>query len=367
MPHISVKSPDGEYLIGIYPGMFAEETSANAEQKALRTRLMTQPAARTVIVTNTTLAPLYGERLAAARTNTALAVIPDGEAYKTLDTVAGLYADFVAAGLDRGGTVTALGGGVVGDVAGFAAATYMRGVRLVQMPTSLLAMVDSSVGGKVGVDLPQGKNLVGAFKQPDVVVIDPQFLRTLPPREWRCGMAEVIKHGLLADIILLRQVEALGTWGDSVPSIDDDALADLITRAVQVKVDVVQRDPFEKGERAHLNLGHTFAHAIEQASGYAWLHGEAVAVGLIAAARLSYARGLCDSSLPEEVEDMVARVGLPRRLSGLDPQVVYAAMATDKKWRGGRSRFVLLRGIGQPCIIEGVPEAQVIDVLTELA
>ncbi|MBZ0288189.1 MAG: 3-dehydroquinate synthase, partial [Anaerolineae bacterium] len=313
MPHITVKSPDGEYLIGIYPGVYAEQafTPANEEQRHLKRHLeaakptAAQSGAKTVIVTNTTLAPLYGQALMNSYANASLAIMPDGESYKTLDTVAQLYADFVAAGLDRGGTVVALGGGVVGDVAGFAAATYMRGVRLVQMPTSLLAMVDSSVGGKVGVDLPQGKNLVGAFKQPAMVIIDPQFLRTLPLREWRCGMAEVIKHGLLADRILLDQIEALGAWGETAPALAEDELADLIARAVQVKVDVVQRDPFEKGERAHLNLGHTFAHAIEQASGYQWLHGEAVAVGLVAAARLSAALDRCDSSLPEEVEDIV--------------------------------------------------------------
>jgi 3-dehydroquinate synthase len=370
MPHISVKSPEGEYLIGIYPGMYAEQVHPGDEQWQLRNRVeaikSSRPAAKNVIVTNTTLAPLYGGALFDSYANAALAIIPDGEQYKTLETVAKLYSDFVEAGLDRGGTVIALGGGVVGDVAGFAAATYMRGVQFIQIPTSLLAMVDSSVGGKVGVDLPQGKNLVGAFKQPKTVIIDPQFLRTLPLREWRCGMAEVIKHGLLADETLLQRIEALGEWHDAPPQMDDDQLANMIERAVQVKVDVVQRDPFEKGERAHLNLGHTFAHAIEQVTHYAVPHGEAVAVGLVAATRLSSARGLCDETVPERVEKILEQVGLPRRLGDLDPEEVFAAMATDKKWQGGRSRFVLMRGVGQPVIVQDVPKEQIITILEGL-
>jgi 3-dehydroquinate synthase len=306
-------------------------------------------------VTNATLAPLYGAPLADAL-GAALVTMGDGEGFKTLDTVAQLYTAFVQAGLDRGGLVIALGGGVVGDSAGFAAATYMRGVRLAQMPTSLLAMVDSSVGGKTGVDLLQGKNLVGAFKQPEAVWIDPGTLATLPAREWRCGMAEVLKHGLLADPALLEP--ALHTRARA---------AELVRRAVQVKVDVVTQDPYEQGVRAHLNLGHTFAHAIEQVSGYDWPHGEAVGVGLLAAARLSAALGLCGADVPAQVEAALESVGLPRRLGGLDVDALYGAMATDKKWRAGRSRFVVLRGIGQPDIIEGVPRDVVLAVLRGLA
>lgn len=311
--------------------------------------------ARGVVVTNTTLVALYGQQLADILPNTRLVTMPDGEPYKTLDTVAGLYAAFVEAGLDRSSTVFAFGGGVVGDTAGFAAATYMRGVRLVQIPTTLLAMVDSSVGGKVGVDLAQGKNLVGAFKQPDYVLAPLSVLRTLPEREWRCGMAEIIKHGFLADPELLKPE----LW-------TIERALELVRRAVQVKVDVVQRDPYEQNVRAHLNLGHTFAHAVEQVSGYSWLHGEAVGVGLVAAARLSYAIGLCDSGLPEEVEDIVSQVGLPTRLGGLDPHALYAAMSTDKKWQGGHSRFILLRGVGQPEIVHDVPKETVLNILEQL-
>jgi shikimate kinase/3-dehydroquinate synthase len=311
--------------------------------------------ARGVVVTNTTLAALYGPHLADILPNTRLVTMPDGERYKTLDTVAALYAEFVEAGLDRSSTVFAFGGGVVGDTAGFAAATYMRGVRLVQVPTTLLAMVDSSVGGKVGVDLPQGKNLVGAFKQPDYVLAPLSVLHTLPEREWRCGMAEIIKHGFLADPELLKPE----LW-------TIERAPELVRRAVQVKVDVVQRDPYEQNVRAHLNLGHTFAHAVEQVSGYSWLHGEAVGVGLVAAARLSYAMSLCNSSLPEEVEDIVSQIGLPTRLGGLEPGALYAAMFTDKKWQGGHSRFILLRGVGQPEIVHDVPKETVLNILEQL-
>lgn len=343
---VPVEAPGGGYEIVIEPGVLAQSEHLVQEFGL---------GGHVVIVTNTTLAPLYGEKLAQALPNAALVTIPDGEQYKTLETVAQLYRDFIGTGLDRSGTVVALGGGVVGDAVGFSAATYMRGVRLVQIPTSLLAMVDSSVGGKVGVDLPEGKNLVGAFKQPDAVLIDPDVLQTLPAREWRCGMAEVIKHGLLADAGLLEpELHKL------------ESAVELIRRAIRVKVDVVQQDPYENGIRAHLNLGHTFAHAIEQVSGYRWLHGEAVGVGLSAATRLSHMLGLCDDSLPPIVDEALAHAGLSQRLNGLSTEQIYAAMATDKKWRGGHSRFVLLRGVGEPVIVEDVPKETILRVLESL-
>ncbi len=345
--HVRVNAPGGGYDILIEPGLLGQ-TQRLLGQVTLEGKV--------VVATNSTLAPIYGERLVHDLPNSSLVTIPDGEQYKTLQTVEQLYHDFVKAGLDRSGTVIALGGGVVGDTVGFAAATYLRGVRLVQIPTSLLAMVDSSVGGKVGVDLPEGKNLVGAFKQPDAVLIAPDVLETLPERERRCGMAEVIKHGLLADAGLLSPAFLCSP----------DRVGELLRRAIQVKVDIVQADPYEQNIRAHLNLGHTFAHAIEQVSGYRWLHGEAVAVGLLAATRLSYHLGLCDESLLHLVQDILAEVGLPIRLNGLHEENVYAAMATDKKWKGGHSRFVLLRKIGEPVIVEDVPRETVIAVLETL-
>lgn len=339
---LTVAAPDAHYAIIIERGA----------RLNLASRL---GARRAVVVTNTTVAGLHGNELTETLPNCALLALPDGEQYKSLDTVASLYRDLVKAGLDRNGVIVAFGGGVVGDTAGFAAASFMRGVALIQIPTTLLSMVDSSVGGKVGVDLPEGKNLVGAFKQPECVLIDPDYLSTLPVKEWRCGMAEVLKHGLLADPELLNPE----LWSP-------ERAPEMIRRAVQVKIDVVERDPYEKSIRAHLNLGHTFAHAIESVTQYTWAHGEAVGLGLVAAGRLSRNLGLCDASVSALIEDVVSEAGLPTRMSGIDPASLWAAMATDKKWLAGTSRFVLLKDLQQPIIVEGVSREDVIAVLKEV-
>lgn len=343
---IRVKTPDGVYEVLIAPGML-KNLSAQATERGL--------GGHVLIATNETLAGLYGEILLSCLPDARLSTVRDGEQFKTLETVSGLYEQWIEAGADRHSVVLAFGGGVVGDTAGFAAATYMRGVPLIQMPTSLLAMVDSSVGGKVGVDIPQGKNLVGAFKHPDRVLIDLDVLATLPAREWRCGMAEVLKHGLLADEGLL----------DTALHAPEKA-AELVRRAIQVKVDVVEQDPYEHGVRAHLNLGHTFAHAFERVTNYAIPHGEAVGIGLRAAVLLSKRLGLCDSGLVQRVEDALAEVGLPVQSGGLAPEEVYEAMKTDKKWQRGESRFVLLRGMCQPEIVRGVAREDVLAVLDAL-
>ena len=292
----------------------------------------------------------------AAGVSVALVTLPAGEIHKNLASISKLYDEFLAAGLDRSGIVLALGGGVVGDMAGFAAATYLRGVRFVQMPSSLLAMVDASVGGKTGVDLPQGKNLVGAFKQPELVIIDTDLLATLPPEEFRNGLAEVIKHGVIADPELFAQLEGAG------PA----SLESLIARALRVKIGVVQRDPFEMGERAHLNLGHTFAHAIERVSEYKIPHGQAVALGLIAAARLAANRGLCQPDVPQRVQAVVARLDLPTELHHYDPAVILAAMSTDKKRKHGRVHFVLPRAIGDVEVYDDVNEAETLAAVASL-
>ncbi len=343
---IDVKTPEGSYPIEIESGAVLHHLYGVYIKKEI--------TVIDALVTNTTLESLYG-MYANSLNLTKLITIPDGESHKTLATIAQLYADFIEARLDRGSTVIALGGGVVGDTVGFAAATFLRGVKFVQIPTSLLAMVDSSVGGKVGVNLPQGKNLVGAFKQPERVIIDPLVLKSLDHRQWSCGMAEVIKHGLLADEGLLDP--ALWTL---------ERMEELIARAVQVKVAVVQADPYEQNIRVHLNLGHTFAHAVERVTNYAWLHGEAVGIGLIAAARLSVRLGLCHEKLAEKVEKTVALADLPTRLGDLDPELLWQAMNTDKKRISGNSRFVLLKGMNQPIIVEDVAQSDVIAVLDEL-
>lgn len=344
---IQVTAPDGNtYSIVIESGLLSDRERL-ADEFGLGKRV--------AVVTNETIAPLHGEALAKRLPNAVLVTVPDGEQYKTMEIVTQLCRDLARAGLDRGSTVIALGGGVIGDTAGFVAASYMRGVRLVQVPTSLLAMVDSSVGGKVGVDLPEGKNLVGAFKQPAAVIIDPDVLGTLPPEEWRNGMGEVIKHGLLADEMLLNPL--MHTPNNA---------AELVARAVQVKVDVVEQDPYEHGVRQHLNLGHTFAHAIERVTEYGWAHGAAVGVGLIAAARLSQHLNLLDTATTEQVETIVAESGLPTHIGDLNPEALWQAMHTDKKWRDGRSRFVLLKGMNQPTIVEDVAQADVISVLESM-
>ncbi len=301
------------------------------------------------VVTNPTVGALYADdvlgSLSDAGLSATLAEVPDGEQYKRLDTIHGLYRQFLAAGIDRTGLVLALGGGVVGDMAGFAAATYLRGIPFVQMPTTLLAMVDASVGGKTGVDLDEGKNLVGAFHQPRMVAIDPEVLATLPSDELACGMAEVVKHGLIGDPALFERLE-------EAPPED---FAALVAQAVKVKVDVVERDPLEKGERALLNLGHTFAHAFELVSDYAVKHGAAVGVGLAAATEMAALLGECDAGLVERVERALRAQHLETRLPGFAVDAVTDAMKHDKKRSKKRLRFIIPNAPGRCRIIEEVP------------
>ena len=308
-------------------------------------------AGHVVVVSNETVAPLYAESLVRTLPNANLIITRDGEAHKNLDTVRGIYDELLKLGADRGTTLVALGGGVIGDMAGFVAASYMRGISLVQIPTTLLSMVDSSVGGKVGVDLPQGKNLIGAFKQPRSVIIDTDVLHTLPPSQWRCGMAEVVKHGLIARPSLLD------------PDLWNLENAERLVRgAVQVKIDVVEVDPYERGIRAHLNLGHTFGHAIEKVTEYAIPHGEAVAIGIVKAARLSRNLGFIDDSLVEHILKIMWQIGLPTDVA-LDPERWYAAMSTDKKWKAGRSRLVVLKKLGEAAVVEGLSKEEICAVL----
>lgn len=312
------------------------------------------------LITDNHVGPLHAHRLGAVACTV---IIPAGEPHKTLATVQSIYDQLLAAGIDRQATVVALGGGVVGDVAGFVAATYLRGVDFVQCPTSLLAMVDASVGGKTGVDLPQGKNLVGAFKQPTAVLADITTLQTLPPEEFAAGMAEVVKHGLISNPELFGRLE-IGDWRFSNQSPIPN-LQSLVATAIEVKRDVVQEDPFERGRRATLNLGHTFGHAIEQVSGYRVRHGEAVALGLVAAANLSARLGYCNPALQERIEAVLRVQGLPTRIpAAYDPAQIYPAMFSDKKKAAGRLRFILLRDVGDVFILGDVAEKDVMEALT---
>ncbi|MFM8319977.1 MAG: 3-dehydroquinate synthase [Chloroflexota bacterium] len=280
------------------------------------------------------------EALRSAGYRAELITIPAGEATKTIETVGRVWAGLLAAGLERRSTLVALGGGVVGDLAGFAAATYLRGVSWVGVPTSLLAMVDASLGGKTGADLPQGKNLVGAFHPPALVAIDPGLLDSLPEVELRNGLAEVVKHGVLGDAQLFEMVGR--GWASVLANLDE-----IVRRAVAVKVGVIGRDPYERGERAALNLGHTLGHAIELASDYRVKHGEGVAIGMLAAARLSERRGLAPAGLAAQVQAALEGLGLPTALPpGLDPAVLRRGMGVDKKRAGGQLRLVLPLEIG---------------------
>lgn len=312
-----------------------------------------------VVISDENVAPLFAADLGIETVLT----IPAGETHKRLESVQALYEGLLEAGLDRSGTIVALGGGVVGDVAGFVAATYLRGVKLVQCPTTLLAMVDASVGGKTGVDLPQGKNLVGAFKQPEAVVADVLALGTLPLAEVAAGMAEVVKHGLLAGRALLEELTA-PVW---LPLPPPALRRRLVAQAISVKRDVVEEDPYEQGRRAVLNLGHTFAHAVEQVSRYKVRHGEAVAMGLVAAAHLSAALGYASPALQAEIERLLRRLTLPVRIpAGLPPEALLAAMGQDKKRAGGRLRFVLIAEPGEVVVAGGVPEEEVLQTLRAL-
>ncbi len=307
-----------------------------------------QRPTRILIVSNTTVAPLYGERVRAACAGVApthLVALPDGEQYKGWDGIAQILDALVAVRADRKSLVVALGGGVVGDMAGFAAAIYMRGIRFVQVPTTLLAQVDSSVGGKTGINWPAGKNLVGAFHQPVAVLADTDTLTTLAPRELSAGLAEIVKHGLLVDADYLDQTERDLS---ALRACETAALTRAIARSCEIKAGVVARDEHETGERALLNLGHTFGHAIEALAGYGtWLHGEAVGCGLCLAADLSRRLGYLTDTEVERVERIVAAAGLPVRIEGLQLEAAIEAMRGDKKSEGGAIRFVLLERLGR--------------------
>jgi 3-dehydroquinate synthase len=307
-----------------------------------------QLAARDLlIVSNTTVAPLYLAQLARALAGrrTVEVILPDGEAHKTLANVARVIDVLVANRFARDCALVALGGGVVGDLAGFAAACYQRGVAFVQVPTTLLAQVDSAVGGKTGVNHVGGKNLIGAFHQPVLVVSDTRVLATLPARELRAGIAEIIKYALISDASLFAWLE---THLDELLAGEPAALAQVVRRSCEIKAAVVGRDEREQGERALLNLGHTFGHAIESATGYReWLHGEAVGAGLVMAADMSVECGRLPRAEAARISRLVERAGLPLHIGTVTPEAALEHMRIDKKVLGGRLRLVLLRRLGE--------------------
>jgi len=351
---VSVQLDKRSYSILIAPGTL-ERLEAVFEEYHLPHHV--------TIISNQTVAPMYGDgvcqRLNARGYHATLFSIPDGEEHKSLTWAQRAYDHLLATGADRSSLLVGIGGGVVCDLTGFVAATYMRGVRFVLVPTTLLAQVDASVGGKVAVNHPQAKNLIGAFYQPSLVVIDPVTLQTLPPRQLRTGMAEVVKYGVAMDADLFALVE---NELDLILSLNDEAISHIIQRCCQLKADVVSADEREEsGRREILNYGHTFAHAIETIFEYqTYLHGEAVALGMTAAAKLAVRLGLLGADVADRQEQLLRRIGLPTRLPPINVNSLLAAMRRDKKTRGGRLRFVLPTWLGEARTVEDVNEREVV-------
>jgi len=320
-------------------------------------------AKRVAIVSNTTVAPIYLDRVAgpldAAGVRVTKVLVPDGESHKDWATLNLVFDGLLRTRCDRQTTVIALGGGVIGDLAGFAAATFMRGMPFIQMPTTLLAQVDSSVGGKTGINHPLGKNMIGAFHQPQLVLADVTTLDTLPPRELAAGLAEVIKHGLILDAAFFDWLEANM---ERLVARDPEALTHAIRRSVEIKAEIVARDERETGDRALLNFGHTFGHAIEAGLGFGtWLHGEAIGAGMVMAADLSRRLGHLRERDVDRVKSLVARAGLPIVAPALGPDRYLDLMSFDKKAQGGRVRFILLKRLGNAYVRAEAPA----DPLTE--
>lgn len=325
-------------------------------------------AAQAVIVTNTTVQPLYAQQLKSALSGkysqVHTVVLPDGEAYKDWQTLNQIFDGLLSNGCDRKTVLFALGGGVIGDMTGFAAASYMRGVPFVQVPTTLLSQVDSSVGGKTAINHPLGKNMIGAFYQPQLVVCDLASLETLPAREVSAGLAEIIKYGPIADMAFFEWLEL---HIDALRQLDRDALMHAVKRSVEIKAWVVGQDEKEAGLRAILNFGHTFGHAIEAGMGYGnWLHGEGVGAGMVMAAHLSQKLGLVDAAFVQRLTRLIERAGLPTRGAMLDTKdnagAYLAHMRVDKKAEAGAIRFVLIDGPGK-AIMRSAPDDLVREVI----
>jgi 3-dehydroquinate synthase len=323
---------------------------------------------RAALISDDTIMRLHGkgvaDSLAAAGFNVSVVEVPEGEGAKTLGVADRCWNALLDAGLDRSSTVLALGGGAVGDVAGFVAATYMRGTNFVQLPTTVLAQVDASIGGKTAIDHPVAKNLIGAFYQPRLVIVDPATVRTLPAREFRSGLAEIVKHGAVLDAAYFAELERESA---ALLARDLPVLERIIGASCRLKASVVERDELEAELRTVLNYGHTVGHALEAASGYAvYTHGEAVSLGMTAEARLAWRLGLADARTVERQEHLLGVLGLPIRMARLDPGAVLAAMRRDKKGRDGRLPFVLAPAIGSFRIVHDVTDDDVRAVLHDI-
>jgi 3-dehydroquinate synthase len=319
-------------------------------------------AARWFVVTDSNVAPLHLERVL-ARVDAEAVVLPAGEKHKTIDTAVALASSLLARGADRTSGILAVGGGVVGDVAGFVASIFMRGIPCVQLPTTLLAQVDSSVGGKTGVDVPAAKNILGTFHQPCAVFSDLAFLATLPAREWTNGFAEIVKYGAIADPGLL---PIMAARSDDLRAGDQQLLGEVIGRSCRIKQQIVERDEREGGLRRILNFGHTVGHAVEAESGFSVSHGEAVSMGMVCAAALSARLGHLGAAHREELVDVLRRVGLPVRIpASLAVSGILERLGKDKKKAGTTIHFVLLKAPGQPFVAGDVPGELVREVIED--
>ena len=356
--HVRIELGDRSYDIAIGGQLLADPA----------TYAQVPSAAMALIVTNTTVKPLYAQQLASALAGRYAKIhvveLPDGEAYKDWTTLNQIFDALLGQGADRKTVLYALGGGVVGDMTGFAAASYMRGVPFVQVPTTLLAQVDSSVGGKTAINHPMGKNMIGAFYQPQLVVCDLDSLATLPPRELSAGLAEIIKYGPIADMAFLDWIEANLA---ALLACEPAAMAHAVKRSCEIKAWVVGQDEREAGLRAILNFGHTFGHAIESGLGYGeWLHGEGVGCGMVMAAHLSQRLGLVDMAFVQRLTTLIAQAGLPVRgpvLDNTDNAGRYLSlMRLDKKSEAGEIKFVLIDGPGRAAM-RGAPDALVREVI----
>ncbi|ACK73649.1 3-dehydroquinate synthase [Gloeothece citriformis PCC 7424] len=359
---IPVNLPQNSYEIAIASGSLsrlgAEMSTLNLGKKVL-------------LVSNPEIYDYYGEiavnSLKTAGFEVATHLIPEGEIYKTLDSITQIYDTAVENFLERSSTMIALGGGVVGDMTGFAAATWLRGISFVQVPTSLLAMIDAAIGGKTGVNHPKGKNLIGAFHQPRLVLIDPQVLKTLPPREFRAGMAEVIKYGVIWDANLFSQLEAAKKL-DEFSDLDEDLLQTIITRSCQAKADVVSKDEKEAGLRAILNYGHTIGHGIESLTGYSQIiHGEGVAIGMVAAGTIAVKLQLWSEQEANRQDALIKKAGLPTEVPpNVNIEAIIEALQTDKKVKAGKVRFILPQQIGTVTITDQVTSDVIREVLAQI-
>ncbi|MEA5620101.1 3-dehydroquinate synthase [Cronbergia sp. UHCC 0137] len=359
---IKVNLPENAYEIAIAP--------ASLDQLGEKMSSL-QLGKKVLLVSNPMIFKHYGTRAIASLENAGFEVtsynLPAGEHYKTLNSIQKIYNIALENRLERSSTMVALGGGVIGDMTGFAAATWLRGINVVQVPTSLLAMVDSSVGGKTGVNHPHGKNLIGAFHQPRLVIIDPEVLKTLPAREFRAGMAEVIKYGIIWDAELFSQLAA-SKHLDQLRYVKTDLINYILTHSCQAKADVVSQDEKESGLRAILNYGHTIGHAVESVTNYRlFKHGEAVGIGMVAAGEIAVELGLWAKEDAESQNALIQKAGLPIKLpTDLDIETIIDALQLDKKVKAGKVRFVLPTQIGVVKVTDEVPTDIIIKVLQQM-